>query len=244
MGILHRLGLARGGPGGPVPASGPLADLAAAPTVPTDTPLGDVELLAIDLETTGLDPRRHELLSVGLVPVRGGQVVLGGARHLPVRPRGDVGDSAVVHGLTDDALAAAPPLAEVLPEVLGALVGERPGPDGTPYRRVLLAHFAQVETSFLAAASRATYGAAVGLQVVDTLEVELRLLRAQHHELMPGQVRLDACRRRRGLPRYRAHSAVVDALACAELFLAQCAELEARRDRPLTLADVAERGLS
>ena len=218
------------------PPPGPLRELAAAPTYPRDTPLAQVELLALDLETTGLDPRAHELLSFGLVPVQGMEIPLGRARHLPVRPRGDVGESAVIHGLTDDALAAAPPLPQVLPEVLGSLV--TPG----PRRRVLLAHFAQVETTFLRAACRSVYGAGVRLQVVDTLEVERRLLRREPHQLTRGFFRLDACRRRHHLPRYRAHSAVVDAIGCAELFLAQCAQLEQHRDRPLLLDDVLAPG--
>lgn len=214
------------------PPPGPLADVADAAPYPRDTPLDQVELLALDLETTGLDPRRHEVLSFGLVPVVGMQIPLARARHLPVRPRGGVGESAVVHGLTDDTLADAPAAQEVLPEVLHTLLAA----EGR--RRVLLAHLALVETAFLRAACRDAYGAGVRLQVVDTLELERRLLRAQHSELRDGQLRLDTCRRRRSLPRYRAHSAVTDAVACAELFLAQCAELEARRGRPLRLDDV------
>lgn len=228
-----------------VPPGTPLAQLAAAPVPARDTPLDLVELLAIDLETTGLDPRRDELLSFGMVLVRGGQVHLATARHLPVRPQGQVGDSAVVHGLTDDSLAQQPPVEQALPEVLQALVCDAPPPgtEGPAPRRVLLAHFAQVETAFLAAACRQVYGATVGVPVVDTLELARRLLRAEHHELQAGTVRLDACRRRHGLPRYRAHSALTDAVACAELFLAQAAELEQERDRPLMLGDVLERGL-
>lgn len=249
---------------------GLLRDLGTAPVVPRDTPLADVEFVAMDLEATGLDPRRDDVLSIGLLPVRGGEILLAGARHVQVRPGRAVGQSATVHGLTDDALAGAQPIEEVLPIALAAFLPDAapasrdsalattdpapastdpalatPGPAPAPYRRVLLAHFAQVETSFLAASSRRLFGASVGLQVVDTLEIERRrILRAQPHELAPGQLRLDACRRRRGLPRYRAHSALTDALACAELFLAQCAELEERAQRPLTLADVAERRLA
>ncbi|WP_122262841.1 exonuclease domain-containing protein [Ornithinimicrobium cerasi] len=221
----------------PTPPPGPLAELADVPPPSRSTLLSEVEILALDVETTGLRPRRDELLSFGLVPVLAGEVLLGGTRHLAVRPRGDVGGSAVVHGLTDDVLTDAPPLAQVLPEVLRAFVG--PG-----YRRVLLAHFAQVETSFLASSCLEVYGASVPFQVVDTLELERRLMRAQHHELPQGTLRLDACRRRHGLPRYAAHRATTDAVACAELFLAQCAELESRRGRPLVLDDVAERGLA
>lgn len=215
---------------------GPLADLMGSPPWERKVPLAEVELIAIDLETTGLDPAKHELLSFGFVPVMDGAVHLAGTQHLPVRPRGEVGESAVIHGLTDDVLATAPPVQEVLPTVLDAFTG--------PRRRVLLAHFAQVETRFLTAACHRVYGAGVQLQVVDTMEVQRRLLGAQHHELRPGTLRLDACRRGYGLPRYAAHDAAVDAIACAELFLAQCAELAARRGRALTLGDVAEPGLS
>lgn len=206
--------------------------LSQAAPYPSDTPLDDVELLALDLETTGLRPAQHELLSFGLVPVRGGEVLLAGARHLPVRPRGEVGDSATVHGLTDDRLAQEPTVDEVLPEVLRALVAE----DG--HRRVLLAHFARVETSFLEDVGADVLGTWLDLQVVDTLEVERRLLGARHSELRPDAVRLHTCRTRHHLPRYRAHSAVVDAIACGELFLAQCATLAHRRTRSLLLTDV------
>lgn len=231
MGWLDRL---RGAGVAPESMSGPLRDLAELPGWARDTPLSEVTLLALDVEATGLDPRRHELLSFGFLTVEAGRVVLAGARHLPVRPRGEVGDSAVLHGLTDDALAAAPPLADQLPEVLRAF-----GVEGR--RAVLLAHFAQVEGRYLTEACRRLYGGVPELQVVDTLEIERRMLGAERHELMSGLVRLDACRRRRGLPRYRAHSAVTDALACAELFLAQAAELEERLGRPPRLADVLQR---
>lgn len=221
------------------PATGTaLAELTAARPPSRRDPLAGVELLALDLETTGLDPRRHEVLAIGLVPVVAGEVVLGGARGQRVRPGGSVGGSAVVHGLTDDALAGEPLLEQVLPEVLGAMLD---GSATTPRRRVLLAHFAQIERDFLAAACRRTYGAVVRMPVVDTLELERRLLRARPDEVPPGRLRLDACRRAHGLPRYAAHDPVTDALACAELFLAQCAVLQERLRRPLRLGDVLVR---
>lgn len=235
LGDLLRRGARRAGPDGP-PPPGPLADLAAAPVAPEDTPLAEVELLALDLETTGLDPRRHEVLAVGWVPVRGDEIDLSGAGQHLVRPRGEVGESAVLHGLTDDALRAAPPLAEVLPQVLEALAGAHGG-----HRRVLLAHFARIETDFLDAACREHYGTTVTWPVVDTLEMARRLLRLRPEEVPAGRLRLAACRRAYRLPRYRAHSAVTDALACAELFLAQQGDLAQRRDHPLLLGDVLER---
>jgi DNA polymerase III subunit epsilon len=208
---------------------GPLRDLAAAPPPPGTTPLSQVELLALDLETTGLDPRTDHVLSLGWVPVAGGQVLLADAREHRVRPPDgvDVGSSATIHGLTDDALAGAASLAEVLPLLLGALHG-----------RVLLAHHAQVEVEFVGAATVSAYGARPPLTVVDTLALEHRL-RADVNGEVQGSLRLDAARRTYGLPRYASHHALTDAVAAAELLLAQVAELEQRLGREVLLRDLA-----
>ncbi|HLS46150.1 MAG TPA: 3'-5' exonuclease, partial [Ornithinicoccus sp.] len=109
----------------------------------SDRRVEDLELLALDIETTGLDPARHEVLSFGMVPVRRLTIELAEARQYAVRPvRGaGVGDSATVHGITDDVAAGAEPMEEVLPRVLAALEG-----------RALLAHHASIEVGFLTAA--------------------------------------------------------------------------------------------
>ncbi len=167
-------------------------------------------MLALDLETTGLDPRTDRILSVGFVPVNGEVVDLSGARQLVVRAQGEVGQSAVVHGLTDDVVAAGRSLEEVLEVVLAALTG-----------RVLLAHYCVIEEEFLTAACREVYGAPLPLRTVDTLELQRRLTSNPYDDPRSGSLRLGAARQAHGLPRYRAHAALTDALACAELYLAQ-----------------------
>lgn len=207
---------------------GPLRDLATAPPPPGTTPVSQVELLALDLETTGLDPRTDHVLSLGWVPVAGGQVLLADAHEHRVRPPDgvDVGSSATIHRLTDDALSGAASLAEVLPLLLGALHG-----------RVLLAHHAPVEVEFVGAATVSAYGARPPLTVVDTLALEHRL-RADLNGEVQGSLRLDAARRTHGLPRYASHHALTDAVAAAELLLAQVAELEQRLGREVLLRDL------
>lgn len=200
-------------------ASGPLADHLAAAGPDPGTPLDRLPLLAVDLETTGLDPRRDEILSIGWVPVDGGEVVLGGAGRVVVREGGGlagVGQSAVVHGITDDDLAHGMALEDAVGALLHALAG-----------RVLLAHYAVVETRFIGAACRRSWGVEPPFVVVDTLELERRALaRGGSRHVDPGALRLAAARARRGLPPYPLHEALTDALACAELYLAQRAELE------------------
>lgn len=199
---------------------GPLRRYLEVPLPAPSTPLADLPLLALDLETTGLDPGADRMLSAGFVPVDGDAIDLGGARALVVRDGGGaagVGASATVHGLTDDVLAGGRPLEEVVGAVLDALAG-----------RALLAHFARVEVGFLDAACTRLWGMRVPWVVVDTLELERRALGGRwDEEPAAGALRLWSARERRGLPLYRAHEALTDALACAELYLAQRAELEA-----------------
>ena len=76
---------------------GPLRRYLETPPPEPSTPLADLPLLAMDVETTGLDPRRDRVLSVGLVPVDGDRIVLGGARSLLLRAEGaDIVGVAVV----------------------------------------------------------------------------------------------------------------------------------------------------
>jgi DNA polymerase III subunit epsilon len=208
---------------------GPLRDYLSVPLTAPSTPLADLRLLAVDIETTGLDPRGDRVLSIGWVPVDGGSIVLGGAGRVVVRDDAGVGSSAAIHGLTDDTLAGGEPLADAVASLLAALTG-----------RVLLAHFARIETGFLSAACERLWGTPMPCVVVDTLELEHRVVTERgQRDPAPGALRLWAARERHGLPVYRAHEALTDALACAELYLAQRAELQAASpETTLTLRQV------
>ena len=210
---------------------GPLRRYLQTPAPAPGTSLTDLPLLAVDVETTGLEPGRDRLLSVGLVPVDGPRIDLSGADSVLVGADDDegltsrsgvVGQSATLHGITDDALAAGARPADVLDRVFAALTG-----------RVLLAHFSALETGFLGDLCARVHGVRPPFVTVDTLDMHLRVLTGGSDAdvttgPMRGEVRLWAARERYGLPRYRAHDALVDALACAELYLAQTAELADR----------------
>ncbi|GAA1388687.1 exonuclease domain-containing protein [Luteococcus peritonei] len=200
---------------------GPLRDWAEAGSPPSSTPAERLRLLAVDVETTGLDPATDRLLSIGFVPVDGPAIALGGAGHLVLR-QGDgvgqeagVGQSATIHRITDDQLAQGMEAAEALGQLLQALAG-----------RVLLAHHAAMETGFLQRAVEQVFGHRIEIPAVDTLQLQYRLLtKGFDDEPPPGSLRLWAARDQYGLPHYQAHEALTDALACAELYLAQVSEL-------------------
>ena len=210
-------------------AAGPLRAYLDVPFPAAPTPVESLELLAVDFETTGLDPSRDHLLSVGFVPVVGRSVVLAGARQFIVRADLEVGQSATVHGVTDDAVAAGVDLEVAMAALLEALTG-----------RVMLAHFARLERRFLSVVCRRLYGIPFACSAVDTLELQARLVTsAWRQDPADGELRLWAAREKFGLPRYRAHEALTDALGCAELYLAQVAEFGP--GRAATLRDLQRR---
>ena len=157
------------------------------------------------------------MLSVGWVVVRGARVKLGTAETYIVRPSGDVGRSASVHGLTDTMVEQGHNWGVILDKIVEALAG-----------RVLVVHHAGLDKTLLDRMCRRRYGARLLVPVVDTLAIELRRQRHRHHEASDRSLRLPALRDEYGLPRYASHDCLADALGTAELLIAIIRNKKAR----------------
>lgn len=208
---------------------GPLRQFLSVPFPPPGADARHLEFVALDLETTGLDPKRDDILSVGFVRLHGLQIDLGSAGHRLVRPTQPVPEkTAVIHRILDDRAATGEPLPKVLSELLHLLSG-----------RVLVVHHAPFELKFLRSVCNRVYGGDFLIPTVDTEAIERRWLERRDRTFSPGQLRLANLREQYNLPRYRAHDALSDALAAAELFTAQMA----RRgiDTPVPLKDLLVR---
>jgi DNA polymerase-3 subunit epsilon len=171
-----------------------------------------IPLLAVDLETSGLNPATAEVLSMGWVDICAGAVQLASSRHVLIQPRATVGNSAAIHQLRDCELAGGATAAEALAALLAAARG-----------RVLVFHHAGLDMAFLNQMSRRLAGAPLLLPVLDTLRLEQDKLLRQYPLIRPGELTLSACRRRYNLPPLPGHNALVDAIATAELLLAMMA---------------------
>jgi DNA polymerase-3 subunit epsilon len=181
--------------------------------VEVDQPWRQAGYCVVDLETTGLDPRRDDIVSVGAVPVVDGRVVVGRAIYRLVgNPRQLRDASVVVHGLRPADLAGAPPWEETVDELLVALTGS-----------VLVAHAAWIETGFLERGLRRRRVRAPRY-VVDT--AALARATGVVPSGLPGEPALEALARRLGLPAHEPHNALGDAMMTAEVFLALTARLE------------------
>ena len=206
-------------------APGPLRDYLATPFPDRGADYRSVEFVSLDLETTGLDPRRDEILSIGLVALQGNRIDLGTARHYLITPTRAVPErTAVIHQITDDQAARGHRLAEMLPLVLSRLSG-----------RVLLGHHVRVERQFLDEACTRLYGTRFLIPLADTEALIRRWMERRNQPFAGRDLRLHALRERYGLPRYKAHNALVDALATAELFCAFLANRELGNKAPLKL---------
>lgn len=180
--------------------------------------LADIEMIALDFETTGLDAKQDRIIAAGWVLVRGDRIVLSSAREVRVRNDDSegVGQSAVIHGIVDSDLEQAEDSTTMLAQLFEDVAG-----------RPIIAHGARIERGFLNALLHRLGGTALLNPFICTLLLERKLIEAEGGHVREQQVdlTLDACRTRHGLPEHQRHSPGADALAAAELFLAQVEQL-------------------
>ncbi|HEX6755883.1 MAG TPA: DEDD exonuclease domain-containing protein [Mycobacteriales bacterium] len=129
-----------------------------------DEPLREVTFVVVDLETTGGSADGEEITEIGAVKVRGGEL-LGEFATLVDPGRGIPAYVAVLTGITDAMVSAAPPIDGVLPAFL-EFVGDA----------VLVAHNAPFDIGFLKAACARAERPWPGSRVVDTALLARRVL--------------------------------------------------------------------
>ena len=193
---------------------------------PPFTPWREARFAVVDLEMTGLDPSRDEIISFAAVPVEGGKVGAGGTTTAIVRPeRMPSAETIRIHGLRPADLAAAPPLDDVRDRILEALTD-----------RIVVAHPARIEREFLSVALRPA-----GVRLAEPMICTATLA---------GQVLADGVGRRGaetplsvavaalGLPMEAPHTADGDALTTAQLFIALASRLDWRE--PQTVGSLVD----
>lgn len=160
--------------------------------------------VALDLETTGVDPRRDAIIEIGAVRFRGDLILdrfttfIDPQRALPLRIQ-------QITGITSQDLLGAPTIAQIIPELLAFVSADVDG---------VVAHNAGFDLGFLEAA-----GIRFHRPALDTYELATILLPGQSSyslgELCQSlDIRLD-----------HAHRALADAEAAARLMMDLCRRL-------------------
>ena len=176
-----------------------LQNYAAAQWPTPNTRLAEVPLLALDFELDGLERDAH-LLQAGWVDFTTGGIPLERAVSRDIRSSADLRrDAVVVHGIGVERASAGEPIGAVLEDLIAALAG-----------RFMVAHSAGIEQFAISRASKSVFGYAMPVRALCTLTLERHL---SPNLGASDAYRLANCRERYGLPEYRAHDALTDAIA-------------------------------
>lgn len=197
-----------------------LKDFYSAVAVDGETPLNKVPLVAMDFETTGLNPSKDAIVSIGLVPMTIHRIFFSRSLYWVVNPGKPLRHgSVVIHKITHADVKHSPGPEEIIPQLLKAMAGS-----------VMVVHYRQIERQFLNAAMQEHFQEGIVFPVIDTMDIEDRWQRRGFSDwwarvlgLRRRSIRLAASRTRYNLPVYPPHHALTDALATAELFQAQAA---------------------
>ena len=191
----------------------------------------EAEFCVLDLETTGMDLRRDDIVSYGAVIVANGRIHCGQSAYRLVRPERAVSvASLTVHQLRQADLADAPRIDDVLDDLIDLLA-----------HRALVAHAAWFEEAFLNRALHRS-GRALGSAVIDTAA----LLRACGLTATgsPRESSIEAAAGRLKVPVHTPHHALGDAVTAAQVFLVLATRLERRLSttdrRPLSVRQLCE----
>lgn len=173
------------------------------------TPVEHVRFVALDSETTGLDPRRDRLITIGAVGVVGGEILLADCFDalLPVR----YNTSAVtVHGITRDQSQHGIEEPEAL-QLFFNYLGDA----------VIVGHHIGHDIAMLNAGYQRHFGFEIDNRSLDTMDLTLHLERegAFRGEEAIADFSLDGLCLRFGIRAHDRHTASGDAFLTAQVFL-------------------------
>ncbi|MEZ4869616.1 MAG: exonuclease domain-containing protein [Caldilineaceae bacterium] len=165
-------------------------------------PLETLTYTIFDTETTGLDPQRDEIISIGAVRVLTGRILRQELFDQLIDPRRPIPHLAThVHGIDDTMVQGRPTIAQVLPRFYHFAE-----------ETVLVGHNVAFDLRLLARKEQVT-GVHFGQPILDTLLLsEVLQPNEKNHEL-------EAIAARLGVNVLGRHTALGDALVTAEVFL-------------------------
>ncbi len=172
------------------------------------------EWVSLDCETTGLDTRNDDIISIAAVRIVGERIVASERLELLVRPRRPVSrDSVCVHLLREQDVAGGLPVEEAVAQVL-RFVGSRP----------IVGYYIAFDIAMLNRAVRPLLG--IGLPQ-PTIDVGTMFHRYQEPRQTPYQqlttpridLRFATLMRELDLPEREAHDALNDAVMAAMAFI-------------------------
>jgi DNA polymerase-3 subunit epsilon len=187
------------------------------------------EVVAIDCETTGLDTRRDDIVSVAAVPIHGSRILASRRFEATVRPSARMKAEAIkVHRLREGDVAGGRSIEDVLPELL-RFIGPRP----------LIGYYLEFDIAMINRPMRRL----LGIELPNTrIEVSGLYHERKYGDAPPGtrvDLRFAAILADLGLPALDQHDASSDALMTAMMYVylidlkQRGVRIPRRRSRPI-----------
>jgi DNA polymerase III subunit epsilon len=171
--------------------------------------LEEMSLVAVDLETTGLDFKRDEIVAFAAVPIRNMRIMAGDAYYTTICPDRYKLESMKYHGISAGNLKQSPCFADQADRLLGALDG------------MLVGYCVEVDYRFLQRFFRKER-IPFNRQLVDIASIEKGIVRTHGGRAIYEAFSFDALLKCYGLREYYRHNALADAFFSAQIFQFQC----------------------
>ena len=176
---------------------------AQAASVTSATPLSELPAVALDTETTGLDPNNDHVISIGAVRLHGARLYRSQTLNMLVNPGRSIPNRTIaIHGISNAMVSDAPPFDQIADRVLDHTSG-----------LVLIGHYIDFDVAILRSELQRC-----GREWRPTASLDVMLLYAG---LFPDRhaIRLDDIAAALDVPVIGRHSALGDALTTGEVFV-------------------------
>jgi len=166
------------------------------------------EVVVLDTETTGMNPKKDEILSIGAVIVRDNRILLSQAFEAWLKPRGEISEESIkIHGIRRVDIEHGEEPEKVIPRLLD-FIGNRP----------IVGYYIRFDQRMLSAYTRRILGIDLPNELIELSEMYYRRYRkSSPHEFV--DLKFDTIMEALDLPRFGKHDALNDAIMSALIYL-------------------------
>ena len=166
------------------------------------------EYVVFDTETTGLDPKKDDILSIGAVKIKDNKILTSQTFEVFVKNSANISaQSKKIHGIREIDLLDAKPVSEAIDEFL-EFIGSRP----------LIGYYLEFDIAMINKYIKTMYGISLPNKQIEVSEIYYN----QKIEFIPQgniDLRFDTILETCKVPKMGAHNAVNDAIMTAMIFL-------------------------
>ena len=181
-------------------------------------PLEELTFCSFDLETTGLDMKKDEIISIGAIKIKNLKIDIGSKFYKVVKPSKTIKkESILIHGITMSDIDKAPPPEKVIPQFLEYIKGS-----------ILIGYFINFDISILSRYSQQLFGLPVLNPYIDIRDIYLSKLQKEYIPVEKRKEKtLEELAQEYKIPVEKRHDAFYDSLITALIFIAMV-----KKDKP------------